>query len=177
MSVDRSRPDPHEERNPLAHLSFRDLQPREERLRRRPIVVGIDGTTHSALALQWATIRAFAGRTSLHVVHAYRSSVSSDPFGVVYWWDPAPLALAEQLVARAAAQARALAPTLTVTTAVRSTTAAAALIAEGREAELIVVGRSRTKWFRPLTWSVNAKVARHARGRVVIVDEGDEVLV
>jgi nucleotide-binding universal stress UspA family protein len=144
----------------------------------RPILVGVDGSAASTRALEWATVRAYAGHTSLHIVHVVRIHVWLDPCGLTACLAIEPSELAEQVLDQATLCARYFAPQLQISSKLCGTDPAAALLDEGRTAELIVLGRShgrrRTGWLHP---SVSARVARRARGRVVIVGPDDEVLV
>jgi nucleotide-binding universal stress UspA family protein len=144
----------------------------------RPILVGVDGSDTSTLALEWAAVRALAGHTSLHIVHVIRIRTWLDPYGLVPLWDMESRQVAERLLNEAALRARRRAPQLQITTRLRGPDPAAALLDEGRRAELIVLGRRhwppRTGWLSP---SVTTRVARRARGRVVIVGPDDETLV
>ena len=84
----------------------------------------------------------------------------------------------QQVLDEAAEAARRQAPLLTISTRLRGTDPSSALLDEGRSAQLIVLGAGhrgrRTGWLRQ---SVTARVARRARGRVVIVGPDDETLV
>jgi nucleotide-binding universal stress UspA family protein len=143
-----------------------------------PILVGVDGSAASQRALQWATVRATAGHTSLHIVHVVSSHVWLDAWGGTAYWVVEPREAAERLLAEAADSARDQAPLLAISTRLRGRDPASALLDEGRAAKLIVLGTShrgrRTGWLRQ---SVTARVARRARGRVVLIGPDDEVLV
>ena len=56
---------------------------------------------------------------SLHIVHAYRSSLASDPSGFVVWSNSNPVEVALTLVEDAARRAKVHAPGLIVTAAVK----------------------------------------------------------
>ena len=147
-------------------------------VRAQPILVGIDGSAASRRALEWATVRAMAGHTSLHIVHVVRVRVWLDAFGYTSYWEIGSREAAKQLLLDAAESARHQAPLLTISTRLRGTDPSSALLDEGRAAQLIVLGTGhcgrRTGWLRH---SVTARVARRARGRVVIVGPDDETLV
>jgi nucleotide-binding universal stress UspA family protein len=143
-----------------------------------PILVGVDGSAASLRALEWATVRALAGHTSLHIVHVVQIHVWMDPSGFVANWYVEPLEVAQRVLDEAICSARWRAPLLQISTRLRDTDPARALLDEGRTAELIVLGRGH--WPRVPWWlhrSVPIEVARRARGRVVIVGPDDEVLV
>jgi nucleotide-binding universal stress UspA family protein len=145
----------------------------------RPIVVGVDGSAASTRALEWAAVRALAGHTSLHIVHAVQVRIWwLDPYGLLPYWDIEPAEHAEHVLDEAVALVRRQAPLLPIITTLRGPDPAGALLDEGRTAQLIVLGRSR--WPRGPRWahvSVAGRVARRARGRVVLVGPDNEVLV
>ncbi|WP_157805223.1 universal stress protein [Mumia flava] len=159
MSTPSPTPAPHHARTPV-----------------RPVVVGIDGGPRDARVVAWAGVRAWAGRHPLRLVHAFRQTTSTDPFGTISWWDPAARDEAEQFVARVAAHVRARAPSVQVTTTTLAMGPVAALAWEGNGAEVVVIGRSRRAWFRPTGLSVEARLARRVPGRVVVVGPDDETL-
>lgn len=142
----------------------------------RPILVGVDGSAASARALEWATVRAFAGHTALHILYVLRTRVWLDPSGLSAVWDVEPPEVAQQVLDEAVRSALRVAPGLQISTRLRRFDRAEALVDEGRSAELIVLGRGdeprRTEWLH-----LSRRVARRARGRVVIVSADDEVLV
>ena len=107
----------------------------------RPILVGVNGSAAGTRALEWAVIRAMAGHTSLHIVHAFQPPGWLDPAGRGDWRTNEPGAYAYQLLDDAAERARHLDPGLQVSTSLRGVPAPAALIDEGRAAELIVLGQ------------------------------------
>jgi nucleotide-binding universal stress UspA family protein len=145
----------------------------------RPIVVGVDGSAASTRALEWATIRALAGHTSLRIVHVVQARLGwLDPTGFFPCWDVESRDLAEQVLLGAVEVARCQAPQVRISTRLRGVDPAGALLDEGRSAELIVLGRSH--WQRGPRWlpvSVTARVVRGARGRVVLVGPDNELLV
>jgi nucleotide-binding universal stress UspA family protein len=174
-------------RNPMSHPALERAQPLspraatqdpQQRPHPRPILVGVDGTALSAVALEWAVVRVGAGHTSLRIVHAFRFPIVFDPFGVTFWWDDTrAVAVAQRVVDEAVSHARAQDPELQISTKLSATSPAAAIVREGRGAELIVLGRSQPRRrLGRLTGTVNAQVVRQARGRVVIVDLHNEVL-
>jgi nucleotide-binding universal stress UspA family protein len=112
-----------------------------EPTRTRPIVVGVDGSGAGARALEWATLRATAGRTSLRIVHAAPGKVCLNPFGYVVYWDVLSRETGWDILDAAAQCAREQAPGLVVSTILASTDPSAALIEEDGTAELIVLGR------------------------------------
>jgi nucleotide-binding universal stress UspA family protein len=136
--------------------------------------VGVDNVDDQKPAIEWAAIRAHSGGTSLRIVHAYQWPVAIDPLGLAVWLETAPVASALAVVDDAVRHARAVVPGLDVETRLRPTSPAAALLREGKRAELIVVGRSKRSRFWPWVLTVNDELVRRARGRVVVVDDKEE---
>jgi nucleotide-binding universal stress UspA family protein len=143
------------------------------------VLVGVDGSANSMRALQWAVVRADATCSPLRILHALEFPVSVDPYGLgdyVSRWKPDAVAAANQVLQDAARVAHELSPQLVVSTHLKFGAPAVVLAAEGRRAELIVLGHGAPRWLGFLTPTVNVKVARRARGRVVVVGPDDEHL-
>ncbi len=156
------------------------------RVRRRsdtvhgPIVVGLNGEPHSVAVLAWAVVRAAAGGNALVIVHVVEPrALAIDPYGMTPWCASENASeAAAALLRRAAEAAHDTAPGLHVRSRLRVGNPASVLIAEGRRAELLVIGRHvKHAWRRRLPWSVETQVRRSAAGRVIIVDSDNEVLV
>src|SRR4051794_17124220 len=105
------------------------------------IVVGIDGSPASLLALDWATREAAARHRPLRIVHAFQWPLTNELMGPPAAGPPdAGLQhAAERVLSAAADQARAAAPTLKVSTDLPADEPAAALIAASHDADLLVV--------------------------------------
>ncbi|MFM9373197.1 universal stress protein [Streptomyces sp. Da 82-17] len=139
-----------------------------------PVVVGVDGSDASLTALDWAVAEAVRHDKPLRVVHAslwerYEGAVptfsSERSEGQV---------MAEHILGSAVERARRLAPGLPVTGDVLAEDAISALLGEGRDAALLVVGsRGRGGFADLLLGSVGLVVAARAHGPVVVV-RGDE---
>ncbi|GAA1835086.1 universal stress protein [Actinomadura chokoriensis] len=102
------------------------------------VVVGYDGTGDSERALRWAVKEAQLRRMPLTVCHAWRwpypiSHIDYEGVAIVR-------RMGEHLLDHGVALARELAPSLTVRKRLRDGSAAPALLGEGQDAELIVVG-------------------------------------
>ena len=142
----------------------------EQPQRARAVVVGVTTGPENLRVLEWAAAWARRSGASLHIVHAYRSSVASDHSGFVVWSNSKPVEVALALVEDAARRAKVHAPGLIVTASVKDGRTAAALLEEGQLADLIVVGRSRERrrwpWLRPLS----NRMMLAAPGRVVVVN-------
>lgn len=136
---------------------------------RRPIVVGVDGSEHSARALRWAVHEAQLRRTRLELVHAYRHD------GVAFASATAARELAGRLVADVVTRHRGLLDTLDwrCTIAVADTAGAAqVLLDQGRGAELIVLGTRGLGGFGELLLgSTSHRVLMHAAVPVALIRE------
>jgi nucleotide-binding universal stress UspA family protein len=137
-----------------------------------PIVVGVDDTPESLLAVDWAAHEAAARHQPLQILHAFIWPLLHVPLG------PAPEGppeggfrnAAEHIVAGAVARARAAQPGLTVTTVTPEAAPAAALIAQSRRASLVVLGhRGLDRVTGLLVGSIAVRVAAHTRCPVVVV--------
>jgi nucleotide-binding universal stress UspA family protein len=141
------------------------------------ILVGIDGSAHSQLALEWAAKEAALRHTSLTVLTVQQAVAG-------FWGGTLNFAGDESLVdkAHAAAQAetdKVLAtlgdarPASVTVRAVKGTPAEE-ILNEGADADLIVVGsRGGGGFSRLLQGSVSAHVAEHAQVPVTILPARD----
>ncbi|WP_086825838.1 universal stress protein [Streptomyces sp. NRRL B-24572] len=135
-----------------------------------PVVVGVDGSDAGLAALDWAVDEAVRHGWALHIVHA---SLWEHYEGVVPTRSPdrpSGQVLAENIVGTAVERARRRAPALTLTADVLAEDATGALLREGQEAVLLVVGsRGRGELADLLLGSVGLVVAARAPGPVVVV--------
>ncbi|WP_370416924.1 universal stress protein [Streptomyces fradiae] len=135
-----------------------------------PLVVGVDGSDPSLTALDWAVEEAVRHGLPLRIVHA---SLWERYEGVVPTWAtdrPSGQVLAENIVGTAAERARRRAPDLPLTTAVLAEDASTALLREGQEGAIVVVGsRGRGEFADLLLGSVGLIVAARAHCPVVVV--------
>ncbi|MFI9209269.1 universal stress protein [Streptomyces sp. NPDC053253] len=135
-----------------------------------PLVVGVDGSDASLTALDWAVDEAVRHALPLRIVHA---SLWERYEGVVPARTkdrPSGQVLAENIVGTAAERARRRAPGLPVTTDVLAQDASTALLGEGREGTILVVGsRGRGELADLLLGSVGLVVAARAHCPVVVV--------
>lgn len=139
-------------------------------MKRREIVVGVDGSPASQAALQWAAKEAAGRGCDLRVIHAYDWHVigARAPIGGPLADDAR--ARAEKLVASAVADAKALAPQIAVGGEAVLGSPGHSLVAASPDAELVVVGsRGRGGFASLLLGSVSQQVATHAAGPVVVV--------
>ncbi|AJF63175.1 universal stress protein [Streptomyces vietnamensis] len=135
-----------------------------------PVVVGVDGSDAGLTALDWAVGEAVRHGWALRIVHA---SLWEHYEGVVPAWStdrPSGQVLAENIIGTAEERARRRAPALTLTADVLAEDATSALLREGQEAVLLVVGaRGRGELADLLLGSVGLVVAARAPGPVVVI--------
>ncbi|MEP6631875.1 MAG: universal stress protein [Lapillicoccus sp.] len=131
------------------------------------IVVGLDGSSHSDQALDWAVAEATARGLPLHLVHARETTVTVwSPMMVV----PSDLDNETWVIDGALSRVRAAAPDLQVTTATTTGPASAALENASRGADTLVVGaRGRGVVGSILLGSTSLHVAGHAQCPVIVV--------
>lgn len=146
------------------------------------IVVGIDGSSESEDALEFALAEARLRGTTLHVVHAWRTPLTlALPEPTVMGYAPVSAGDLEQLAAKLRERAEQLVaeelhavlgddPRVEVRREVLESDAAEALVEASRGADLLVVGsRGRGGFSGLLLGSVGQHVAHHAHCPVVIV--------
>jgi nucleotide-binding universal stress UspA family protein len=144
----------------------------EDAVSGKPIVVGYDGSDGGEAALEWALGAAPGRGTSVRIVQAWRTFIEPWPaFGGYADPDPALLiTAAEQTLAAALAGALRRAPQVPVDTKLVNGGAAAALIAESSQAEIIVVGSRGLGGFGELLLGSTAvELAAHAHCPVVVI--------
>jgi nucleotide-binding universal stress UspA family protein len=139
-----------------------------------PLVVGVDGSDASLLAVDWAVDKAARGDLPLRLVYAslwerYEAAVPS-----LERERPSERVLAEHIVASAAERAARRAPAVKVTTDIVPAEPVDALLREGRNACALVTGdRGRGELKGLLLGSVGLGVAARAHCPVIVV-RGDE---
>ena len=136
------------------------------------IVVGIDGSAESHMALQWAVDEARLRGAQLGVVHAWQPiAIGAYPYGGTAAFDPADLeagatALADEAMADVDVSGLGSPPTVTIPCA----SPASALVEAAKGAAMVVVGsRGRGGFTGLLLGSVSQQVVHHAPCPVVIV--------
>lgn len=148
-----------------------------KRIASASIVVGIDTSRESGLALEWAADEATRQHVPLHILHAYsldHLGAGTEGLGVGLPADDIHVlgALADRACAVAAATAHALHPDLVITTTAEAGSPGEALVAASRTAGLVVVGARGLGAVRSiLLGSVSIRVAAHAQCPVVVVRE------
>ncbi|MFJ6648410.1 universal stress protein [Streptomyces sp. NPDC091290] len=139
-----------------------------------PLIVGVDGSDPSLVAVDWAADEAVRRGLTLRLVHAslwerYAGTVPTLGGGRF-----SERVLAEHLVASAAERAARRAPGLRITTDILPADAVDALLHEGANAHALVVGdRGRGELKGLLLGSVSLGVAARARCPVIVV-RGDD---
>lgn len=139
-----------------------------------PLVVGVDGSDPSLVAVDWAADEAVRHGLTLRLVHAslwerYAGTVPTLGAGRF-----SERVLAEHLVASAAERATRRAPGLRITTDILPAEAVDGLLHEGANAHALVVGdRGRGELKGLLLGSVSLGVAARARCAVIVV-RGDD---
>ena len=138
-------------------------------MRTAEIIVGVDASPESRLALRWATAEAERRGRTLRIVHGVRSHWADSAFSPEH----ALLAAqrkASEILATAAADARTWAPGIEVVTRSHLGSGAAALIAAADAGDLVVVGsRGHSEFAALLAGSTCQQVAMHAPTSVVVV--------
>ncbi|MFJ1967314.1 universal stress protein [Streptomyces sp. NPDC087903] len=135
-----------------------------------PLVVGVDGSDASLLAVDWAVDEAARHGLPLRLVHAsrwerYERALPSTGLG-----RPSERVLEEHLVASAAERAGRRDPEVKVTTGTVPDEAAEALLREGNNAFALVTGsRGRGELTGMLLGSVGLAVAARAHCPVIVV--------
>ncbi len=138
-----------------------------------PVVVGVGAAGPAGGALDWAAAEAAARGCPLRIVHALRPLAPVDPSGVLPPVDPPARDAAAALLRDAAARARGVVSDLPVSTRLVRGDAAGVLLAEARDAALLVLGaRGRRGPRALLARPLPARVAAHAAAPVVVVPAG-----
>ncbi|MDA8368930.1 MAG: universal stress protein [Nocardiopsaceae bacterium] len=138
----------------------------------RTVVVGIDGSEPSRIALEWAADAAAARGAGLRILHAVSMPLVAVPFGRPIRIPPTPEVAerASALLADAVEQTHKTHPGLAVETEVSAKEPGPALLAASRSAELVVVGpRGLSGAGALLLGSVAVRVSAHAECPVVVV--------
>lgn len=142
-----------------------------------PVVVGVDGSPNSALAVAFAAEQAALRGAELVAVRTYTSPVSSESGDMLpLVRDDEPLrADEERLLAEATAGLAESHPDLRVTRRVIRGRARSVLIEQSREAQLVVVGaRGRGGFTGLLLGSVSQALLHHAACPLAIVRPTEE---
>ena len=143
------------------------------------VVVGVDGSADSALAVRWAAADAVRRGRALHLLHAaydWRQFAYPQEFAgrALQVADDAEVRQASAgILADAVMQAQDVEPDLPITTATTVQPAVTALMEAARHAALVAVGSRGLSGFAALlVGSTGAQLAAHAACPVVIVRRG-----
>jgi nucleotide-binding universal stress UspA family protein len=133
-----------------------------------PVVLATDGTSASDGALRYAVQEALTRRAGLRILHVMPMAMPVPPLRPVQPTDLEPHA--RNVVARAAKEARDLAPELTVSTMLAHGGRVRAIVDGSADAQLVVVGRETSHGVgRLFTGATTAGVASQAQRPVVVV--------
>lgn len=135
------------------------------------VVVGVDGSAPSILALRWADALAPLFQTHIKAVTAWQFQIAFGTFTPVVW---RPDEEARHICAEAVAKAFGGAPPEGLEMTIRQGTPAKVLIDESRGAPLVVLGsRGHGGFEELLLGTVSAAVAEHAKCSVLIAHGTD----
>ncbi|HEX3004412.1 MAG TPA: universal stress protein [Angustibacter sp.] len=136
---------------------------------RGAVVVGVDGSPSSELAIDWAVDEATRRNLPLHLVHVFVQDYPTMTVGIPPALDDLR-GMAQTVVNDAVARANRLGPELSVTAAVHTGSAAKFLIDASTRADTVVVGTAgRRGMARMMLGSTAAQVAAHSQCPVVVV--------
>ncbi|RIQ18254.1 universal stress protein [Jiangella rhizosphaerae] len=136
------------------------------------IVVGVDGSPDSSVALDWAIAEARLRGAPLYAVYGLWMPVAAVPFGGVAVLPPPDelRAYSEEVLDKARQRVKDAAPELEMDTFLILRTPTAAILEIGGDAGLIVVGTRGLSGLGALALgSVSGRVAAHAKTPVVVV--------
>lgn len=139
-----------------------------------PLVVGVDGSDSSLMAVDWATDEAARHGLPLRLVHASLWERYEGVLPPSSLERPSEQVMAQNIIETAAERARRRNPEVTVSGDVVPEDAASALLREEGNAYVLVTGsRGRTALEGLLLGSVSLAVASRAHGPVIVV-RGDK---
>ncbi|MDG6105929.1 universal stress protein [Dactylosporangium aurantiacum] len=136
------------------------------------VVVGVDGSSESIAAVEWAALDAARRQRGLHLIHAYAWPVVHPPLGAqpTAALRKAVRKAADRILRAAVARAAAVAAGVPVTTATALEPAATALVKASQRADVVVVGSRGLGGFSGLLLgSVGVQLAAHAACPVVVI--------
>jgi nucleotide-binding universal stress UspA family protein len=135
------------------------------------VVVGVDGSATSNLALDWAVEEAGRRGLALHIIHAFSYGYPMTNVGITYAIDGLRQ-LADRVRKDAVARARRANPELVITWREPACKPAPALVEASETADTVVLGaRGMSAACGAFMGSVSVQVAAHARCPVVIVHD------
>ena len=113
------------------------------------VLVAVNGRVSGWQALDWAAAECAANRFNLRVVHVVSEAVLAlDPMGgaALTSWRTVAYDHGARILEEAAQRARLVAPDVAISTHLEAGAVASVIRKRGRDDELIVVGRGRSKW-------------------------------
>jgi nucleotide-binding universal stress UspA family protein len=144
------------------------------------ILVAVGADTQNWDALDWAAAEAAARSCPLRIVHAFKWDpvLLAGPWAVpVDSCDHTAAETAASILLRARSRAAEVAPSVRMTTHAREGRTASAILREGSQDALIVLGRSRRSGgSRLLNRSIGRRVARRANCPVAVIQLAPEAL-
>lgn len=145
----------------------------------RPIVVGVDGSAASKVAVDWAVRNAAMRRTPLKLVNVLNPPVVMAfpevpmPAGFLKWQEEE----GRKVLDAALVTARAAAPDIDISTEMVAGPSVPTLVEESKNAQMIVVGcRGRGALARGLLGSVSTGLVHHAFCPVAIIHDQDPLM-
>lgn len=141
----------------------------------RPIVVGVDGSEESTLAVQWASRSASRRHRTLRIVHGYNRSTSRTLLGSNEGNQAsvkeAVRARGQQYLDNARAIALRIAPSLSVETELSEVAPASLLIEESATAEMTVIGPAGEGSSLAHLGSTLLSVVGRGHGKVIVAKD------
>ena len=145
----------------------------------RPIVVGVDGSSVSKVAVDWAVRTAAMRRAPLKLVNVLNPPVVMAfpevpmPSGFLKWQEEE----GRKVLDTALETARAAAPDIAISTEMVAGPSVPTLVEESKDAQMIVVGcRGRGALARGLLGSVSTGLVHHAFCPVAIIHDEDPLM-
>ena len=136
------------------------------------VVVGVDGSEGSRVALEWALHKADRFGT-VRTVTAFRHGLLGDGFGTPALAEPGEQIYREAAEHRAKIVLDATDPSLLETATIVKSQAGAALVEASEEASLLVVGnRGRGALAETFLGSVGSYCVKHSKSPVAVITEG-----
>lgn len=139
-----------------------------------PIVVGVDGSPESVLALRWAKRLAEPLGTTIKAVSAWRSEVVFAPYSIPEWDSET---VVRELHAKALVDAFGNNPPAGLVSECLRGQSAQVLIEAAMNAQMLIVGSRGHGGFKGmLLGSVSSACAAHAKCAVLVVHEDNQTL-
>jgi nucleotide-binding universal stress UspA family protein len=137
---------------------------------RGAVVVGVDGSPSSEMALDWAVVECTRRGLPLHIIHAFPDGYPMTNIGMGYAIGSLRQN-ADRVRTDAVARAHRVNPELVITCGDPALGPASALVSASESADTVVVGSSGRSAGGLLLRSISVQVASHARAPVVVVHD------